>query len=171
MKAYYFLRKDMTSGSGHEEPWKVGEARRIEGHIALCERGYHSSPTPAMALEYAPGSMLCLVDVSKPVQKDSDKQVSRKRTLLAAINVEHILYDLACRFAEDVLQIFEKEYPEDSRPRVAIETKRRWLKGQASDEELDAARAAARAKYTIWINEALLAELDKAMATSAVGAS
>jgi hypothetical protein len=37
------------------------------------------------------------------------------------------LHLLACDFAERVLPIFEKEYPEDNRPRRAIEVKRLWI--------------------------------------------
>lgn len=37
------------------------------------------------------------------------------------------LHLLACDFAERVLPIFEKEYPEDNRPKRAIEVKRLWI--------------------------------------------
>ena len=43
-----------------------------------------------------------------------------------------------------MLPIYEQRYPEDERPRKAIETKQLWLDGNASDKELDAARDAAR---------------------------
>ncbi len=51
---------------------------------------------------------------------------------------------LACAWAEHVLPIFEKTHPKDRRPRVAIETARAWCRDEATGEELDAARAAAR---------------------------
>ena len=49
----------------------------------------------------------------------------------------------ACDCAERVLPIFEKECPEDNRPRKAIEVARLFADGEATHEELDAARAAA----------------------------
>jgi hypothetical protein len=52
---------------------------------------------------------------------------------------------LACDFAEHTLYIFEKQYPEDKRPRQSIETSRRYAEGEATQEELDAAWASARA--------------------------
>lgn len=52
---------------------------------------------------------------------------------------------IACDFAESVLPIFEKEYPNDKRPREAIAISRLYAKNEATREELDAARAAARA--------------------------
>ena len=50
---------------------------------------------------------------------------------------------LACDYAERVLPIFEKRYPDDKRPRQAIETSRRFAIGEATQDELDATRAAA----------------------------
>jgi hypothetical protein len=38
------------------------------------------------------------------------------------------LRELACRYSQDVLSIFEAQYPEDKRPRMAIEAKRAWLR-------------------------------------------
>ena len=50
---------------------------------------------------------------------------------------------LACDYAEHVLPIYEKQYPGDTRPRDAIALARRYTKGQATGEELAAAREAA----------------------------
>ena len=61
------------------------------------------------------------------------------------------LHELACRLAEEVLPIFERAYPNDNRPRLAIEAKRKWLKGEITDDELAAAEAAARAAS--WTSE------------------
>ena len=144
VRAYHFLESDMTSSYGTDEPWKVGETRKLTGEVGLCVRGFHSSPTPFDALGYAQGPVLCLVDVSKPAETDTDKQVSRRRTLVAAVDVTRQLHEAAIRIALDVLPIYEKRYPEDERPRKAIETKQLWLDGNASDEELAAARDAAR---------------------------
>ncbi len=109
-----------------------------------------------------------LVDISKPVETDTDKQVSRRRTLVAAVDVSRQLHEAAIRIALDVLPVYETLYPEDERPRKAIETKQLWLDGKATDQELDAARAAARAaawdaaekKYRGWINDTLLKALE-----------
>jgi len=49
---------------------------------------------------------------------------------------------LACDFAGHVLPLFEAEHPDDRRPRAVLETLQRWLDREATDEELDAARAA-----------------------------
>ena len=153
MEAYHFLREDMTGGYGNEPPWKVGKRREVKGELSLCRWGYHYGFTPANALDYAFGPILCLVEVQRKGPKDGTKGCSRSRKLLKAVNVERILHEAACDIAEDVLPIFEKEFPGDKRPRLAIEAKRKWLKGEITDTELaaardaawDAARAAARA--------------------------
>jgi hypothetical protein len=49
----------------------------------------------------------------------------------------------ACDCAERVLPLYEKEYPDDKRPRMAIETARKFANGKATQEELAAAWAAA----------------------------
>ncbi len=58
---------------------------------------------------------------------------------------ESILHEASCQFAESVLHIFEKEYPEDDRPRKLIEAKRSWLRGDTTDDELRTADADADA--------------------------
>ena len=50
---------------------------------------------------------------------------------------------LACDFAERVLYLYEKEYPDDKRPRMAIEAARKYANKQISKKELGAAGAAA----------------------------
>jgi len=52
---------------------------------------------------------------------------------------------LACDFADSVLDIFEKNYPNDNRPRCAIEISRKYAIRETIIEKLIAARDAARA--------------------------
>jgi hypothetical protein len=51
---------------------------------------------------------------------------------------------MAADFAEAVLPIFEKEYPDDKRPRLAIKAARDFANGKITAQERDAATAAAR---------------------------
>jgi len=78
----------------------------------------------------------------------------------------HLLDDrtlrlFACNCAERALCLFEREYPDDTRPRNAIEVARRFADGAATSAELDSARAAARAAAwaAAW-DSARAAELD-----------
>jgi len=56
---------------------------------------------------------------------------------------EKMLHELACDFAAATLYIWEKKYPNDKRPHNTIAVKRLWIRGEATDDELAAARAAA----------------------------
>lgn len=140
---YHFLKADMKSGIGNEPPWVVGESRSITDPPVLCRLGYHASSTPFEALQYAPGSVLCLVELTGVVLVDSDKAVGQGRRLVAAVNVERELRLFACDCAERALPLFELVYPQDQRPREAILVARRYADGQATYTELDAARVAA----------------------------
>ena len=51
----------------------------------------------------------------------------------------------ACDCAEQALPIYEKDYPDDKRPRKAVETARLFAEGKATQKELAAAWYAARA--------------------------
>jgi len=53
---------------------------------------------------------------------------------------ENDLHEIACKFAESVLHIYEEQYPNDQRPLQAIEAKRKFIKGLITRDELDAAR-------------------------------
>jgi len=56
-----------------------------------------------------------------------------------------------CDCAESVLHFFENEFPDDSRPRKAIEIARKFANGECNSDELiaasDAARDAAKSAY------------------------
>ena len=74
----------------------------------------------------------------------------------------------ACDCAEHVIHICEKDFPDEKRPRQAIEVARRFARGEATKEELaaardaawDAARAAARAAETSWQIQRLMQYLN-----------
>jgi hypothetical protein len=142
--AYHFLQANYRSGEGGEPPWTVGETRTIKGNVELCKRGYHASPTPYDALQYAPGPVFCRVEIN-PVESEGDKMVGRTRTLLAAVDVSRELRLFACECAERALNREREAGREpDARSWAALEVARRYASGEASGEELDAAWAAGR---------------------------
>ncbi len=81
-----------------------------------------------------------------------EEEVSPEDKLWAVLRPEFVpeetLHEFACRCAEEALKLVENP---DPRSVAAIEAKRRWLRGEIGDEELDAARAAARdAEAATW---------------------
>uniref|UniRef100_A0A6M3LFF1 DUF7666 domain-containing protein n=1 Tax=viral metagenome TaxID=1070528 RepID=A0A6M3LFF1_9ZZZZ len=136
MKAYKFLKDNMKSGSGDEDAWEVGEEREIKGKLKLCSRGYHSSPNWYDALSYAQGNMACIVQVSKPTEKQEYKQVSHKCRIVQCVNAEKALKVWACDCAERALK---KAKVTDERSWNAIKVARLFNDGKATKEELAAA--------------------------------
>jgi len=61
---------------------------------------------------------------------------------------------LACRWAEDVLPIWDAQYPDDGRPRETIAVGRRFANGEATAKELSVACAAATAAWNAAWNAA-----------------
>jgi hypothetical protein len=51
---------------------------------------------------------------------------------------------IAADFAERVLPLFEDQYPDDDRPRKAIDAARAYARGEITKEQIDAAGDAAR---------------------------
>jgi len=140
MKAYHFLKDDMTGGYGKEPAWKVGEERTVEGELSMCKWGYHASPSWYDALGYSKGNMACLVELSGEIKKDTDKYVARTRKLIDARNAEKVLRAWACDCAERALR---KGKVTDGRSWNAVKVARLYNEGKATKEELWAAARAA----------------------------
>jgi len=137
----------MCGGYGSEGPWHDGELREVEGPPVMCEHGYHAGKTLFDALRYAPGPIICRVELSGDIITDTDKHAATKRRLLWRLDretSERILHEFACWVAEDALKRERATGREpDERSWAAIEAKRKWLRGEITDDELAAARDAA----------------------------
>ena len=68
------------------------------------------------------------------------ERASTQEVLHAARVPQQLLVLTACALAETVLHRFEERRPEDARPRRCIETVRAWCRGEATLEEVRAAR-------------------------------
>jgi len=175
MRAYHFLKFDMTAGEGNEPPWTVGEEREVKGRLKMCARGYHSSPSWYNALAYAPGLMACVVEVpERGTLKDTDKQVSPKRKLIAVADATNAVILWACECAERALLRGRNEGREpDKRSWKAIEVMRQFVVGFSTTmkpknaAEADAAAAYAAAARDAYAAEAAYAAADAAAAYAA----
>src|SRR3990167_5046462 len=144
---YKFLRlkgKRIVSDSGNTI-WKLGEWKTYNGELHMCHSGYHCSPTIWEAFSYVQGEVLAEVETKGKRLKDNDKTCNESIRLVRAWKwTKKDSLSLAIYAAEKVLHIFEKEYPEDKRPREAIEAAKKVL-FKDTKENRDAAGAAARA--------------------------
>jgi hypothetical protein len=163
IRAWKFLRDDCRSGQGAEGPWSVNERRDHMGALVLCESGYHSSPTIYDALAFAPGATLAMVEIPVPTGdcQQSDKQATRWLRVLAVRPVERELRLWGCDCAERALNLVEDlGIPVNPRSRQSLTVARRYADGQATREELAAARAAADAARAAAWAAAWAAEID-----------
>ena len=142
MLAWHFLSEDKRLGYDDGRLVEVGQTLECEGEPALCSNGMHGSARLIDALKYANGPIVCRVEIAGDVIEGDDKLCGRRRTVLWVLDATQLLHEFACTCAEDVLALVEQP---DERSVAAIEAKRKWLKGEITDEELDAAWDASRA--------------------------
>ena len=150
-KLYKFLRTDLKSDSGENRDWKLNEWRH-EDKIDMCNSGFHASKTPLQALEYVAGEILAQVEVRGESEIENDKECWSDMRIMKAYHwKKNDSVELAIFAAEKVIGIYEKKYPNDDRPRKAIETAKKWLAkptdsaASAADSAASAADSAARA--------------------------
>jgi hypothetical protein len=68
-----------------------GEWLVHDGPVKICASGLHFSYDAFDALRYAPGNILCLVEVADIVATEKDKGVCRRRKIVARFDAEPIL--------------------------------------------------------------------------------
>ncbi|GAJ05633.1 unnamed protein product, partial [marine sediment metagenome] len=112
---YKSLPKDM-SPNGHK--FRVGKWYKVEGNLEICRKGFHASKNIIDSMNYVPAEVLAKVEVRGESIKQDDKQCWSEMKLIKTYKwtkKDSIL--LAIYAAELVLDNFEKEYPDDKRPR------------------------------------------------------
>ena len=125
--------------------WTPGEwMPAIEGALVPCRNGYHLCRAQDLLSWLGPA--IFEAEYRGEMVESTDKIAVREARLLRQFENWNARTArlLACEYAERVLPLFERVYPEDGAPRHAIETSRRCAIGDATDEELDAAWTAAR---------------------------
>ena len=145
MLAWHFLRDDLTCGHGRLGKMKVGKTLKVRSELELCCNGLHASKRIIDALGYAPGPVICRVEMGGEIIESDDKLIASKRTVIWMEDISDLLFRFACDEAERALNERKAEgYQIDKRSYAAIEAKRGHLKGTVTDDELSAARSAAR---------------------------
>ena len=135
------MQKGMKSSHGSIK-WKKGKWF-IEDNISICNRGFHASENVIHAMGYVSCEVLAKVEVRGEVIRQDDKQVWSEMRIVEAYEwTKEDSVKLAIYAAELVIEIYEKKYPNDDRPRKAIEAAKAYLK-TPSDAAADAATDAA----------------------------
>lgn len=145
IRAWHFLPADrkLTHGDGREVV--VGETLSASPSPSIGRRGLHACPWISDALSYAPGPVLCLVDVWGDLHADEDKVAGRHRRVIEMHDVTRELHEFACAAATFALEneMSLGRVP-DPRSYEAIQARLGWLRGDVDDDEL------ARAALTAW---------------------
>lgn len=141
--AWHFLRDDCLLGYKDKRKVEIGKKITVDCKPVLCESGLHGSVRAIDALRYAPGPMVCRVVLSGEFAKGNDKIAATERTVIAMADATALLHTFACDIAEEA--VLKYCNPPDPRSLSAIQTKRDWLTGKATDAQLAAARGAVSA--------------------------
>jgi hypothetical protein len=125
---YKFIRKGFKSENGNTK-WKIGKWQKPIKDLVICERGYHCSKTIYQAFSYVQGEILCQVECKGKKLKGTDKEVWENQRVVRAWKwTKKDSVALSIYAAELCLKNFEKVYPDDKRPREAIEAAKKFLK-------------------------------------------
>ncbi len=86
-----------------------GEWLEYKGALVMCESGLHWSREPFDALEYAPGPILCLVEVAGEIVEDkgADKGLSSRRKIIARMDATELMRYFARMQALSVIHLNE----------------------------------------------------------------
>ena len=142
-----FLRTGLKSDSG-DTKWCLNKWEH-EDELDICEKGFHASTTPLQALKYVGGEIVAQVEVKGTSIIQDDKECWSDMRIVKAYHwTKKDSVALAIFAAELVIENYEKKYPNDTRPRDAIEAAKKVL---ADDTEEN--RSAWSAAWSAWSEE------------------
>jgi hypothetical protein len=168
---YKFLRTGLKSEHGNHT-WEIGKWYEVQGEVVPRYNGFHGSVEPLDALHYVKGEILAIVEVDGYHVSENDKQAWQKMRIVdARVWDKRDSVALAVFCAQMVLAIFESRYPQDKRPRKAIEAAAKWISSDknhaAAAADTDAYTAAAAATAAAYTDAARAAYADAAAAAAA----
>jgi len=151
-KRFKFLnleRKQIVSNSGNLR-WKIGKWNHVDGELVCCRNGLHCSKKIYEAFTYVQGEVLAVVEVKGKHADESDKSAYSDMRIVKAYKwTKKDSVALSIFTAELCLNEYEKLYPDDKRPREAIEAARAVLLHDTAKTR-SAASAAWSAAESAW---------------------
>src|ERR1035437_574843 len=127
---YKFLnldKKKIKSNHGNTI-WLIGEWQHVDGEMKACNNGLHCSKKIYEAFSYVQGEVLAKVEVKGEHHDENDKSAYSDMRIIEAYRwTKKDSVALGIFSAELCLKEFEKLYPDDKRPREAIDAARAVL--------------------------------------------
>jgi len=149
-KRWKFLRKGLKSDSGNTK-WKIGEWSKPIKNLEMCQSGYHCSKEIYQAFSYVQGEILALVECRGKHESQEDKETWETLKIVKAYKWQKKdSVALSIYAAELCIDNFEKKYPEDKKPREAIEAAKKFLKYPTKANRSAAWSAAESAWSAAW---------------------
>ena len=105
MKAWHFVNEEKTLRDGNTVA--AGYVYRVDGPLKLCAWGLHASINPLDALNYAPGPIICRVEMGGEIHTTRDKCVAETREVLWMADADQTLRHFARLCALDVIHLWE----------------------------------------------------------------
>src|ERR1035437_3683174 len=121
--------KGKTIVSNHGNTiWLIGEWQHVDGEMKACNNGLHCSKKIYEAFSYVQGEVLAKVEVKGEHHDENDKSAYSDMRIIKAYRwTKKDSVALGIFSAELCLKEFEKLYPDDKRPREAIDAARAVL--------------------------------------------
>lgn len=107
MKAWHFISSDRRLRYDDNRRVEAGEIYTTDADPVLCIAGMHGSIKPLDALSYAPGPIVCRVDITGDVVQGDDKIVGRSREVLWMADATDVLWKFARLCALDVAHLWD----------------------------------------------------------------
>ena len=143
---------------------RKGQTLHVKPPLVMCHHGLHASINPLDALGYydcGEPITVCRVELWGETITGNNKLCAEYRKVLWYADCTKTLHLFACWCAEQALKLVDVP---DPRSVAAIEVKRSWIDGKATDNELAAASAAA------WVAASSAAAWDAASAAARAAA-
>lgn len=150
VKRYKFLHTGFKSKNG-DVKWIKNKWKKFNGELKMCECGFHACKDPYNAFSYIQGEILAVVECrGEHLIKDNKECWREQRVVKAYKWTKKDSLKLAIYSAELVLGNYEKEYPNDTRPREAIKVAKKVLFKNTKSNRLAAKSARSAATLAAW---------------------
>ena len=107
MQAWYFAAEDRKLRHDDGRLVEKGVTHEVDCKPVLCEKGLHASKRILDALSYAPGPILCRVELGGVIVYGNDKSVATKRTYIEIIDATDLLREFARKCALKVIHLWD----------------------------------------------------------------